>query len=81
MSIGAVLVGVGLALLVGAYLARPFRSPMDPDRAIERWVAEARRAERQEAGREGVNYCPKCGRHVHPDDRFCAGCGNPLPRG
>ena len=88
MGIGSILVGVALALLVGAYLARPFRRPeADPDRAIERWVAQARAAA-QASGRaelslpageeEPVNFCPQCGRRVGPDDRFCAGCGTPL---
>ena len=34
-----------------------------------------------EAPQEAVNYCPQCGRRVGPDDRFCAGCGRPLPGG
>lgn len=87
MGIGSMLVGVALALLVGAYLARPFRRPSaEFDRALEHWVAQARAA--QQAGgpsaaspptREGpVNFCPRCGRRVGPDDRFCAGCGAPL---
>ncbi len=88
MGIGSILVGVALALLVGAYLARPFRRPeADPDRAIEHWVAQARAAARAggevepspPAVEEGpVNFCPRCGRRVGPDDRFCAGCGTPL---
>jgi hypothetical protein len=27
---------------------------------------------------ETINYCPKCGRRVGPDDRFCSGCGMQL---
>ncbi len=88
MSIGSILVGIAFALIVGAYLARPFRTAtIDLDRAIEVWVAKAReegqrgsRVEEQKSERiEGkVNYCPQCGRSVGPDDRFCAGCGTPL---
>lgn len=45
MSIGSILVGVAVALLVAAYLARPFRPTRpgsDFDRTIEAWVARAR---------------------------------------
>ncbi len=81
--------GAALASLVGAYLARPFRrAQMDPDRAVEYWVAQVRRqggkgAEEQRGkGAEGpVNFCPQCGRRVGPDDRFCAGCGTQLREG
>jgi hypothetical protein len=88
MSIGSILVGIALALVTGAYLARPFRTAtVDLDRAIETWVAEVR-AEKQRSGgaeeqrsekaEEKVNYCSQCGRRVGPDDHFCAGCGTPL---
>lgn len=41
MSIGSILVGIGILALVAAYLARPFRTraAVDTDRAIEAWVA------------------------------------------
>ncbi|HEY75065.1 MAG TPA: zinc ribbon domain-containing protein [Thermoflexia bacterium] len=88
MGIGSILVGVALALLVGAYLARPFRQPeAEFDRAIEHWVAQARAALQAgevaaapaaTAAEEPVNFCPQCGRRVGTDDRFCAGCGRPL---
>jgi hypothetical protein len=88
VSIGSILVGIALALVTGAYLARPFRTAtVDLDRAIETWVAEMRAEGRrskgaEEQGSEGegekVNYCSQCGRRVGPDDRFCAGCGTPL---
>ncbi|RLC77020.1 MAG: hypothetical protein DRJ03_11025 [Chloroflexi bacterium] len=94
MSIGAILVGVACALVVGAYLARPFRrTEIDPDRAIEAWVAQARAekagkresretgAQRSRRAEETVNFCSKCGRSVGPDDHFCPGCGAKLPRG
>jgi hypothetical protein len=86
MSVGAILVGAALVLLVGAYLARPFRkAEMDPDRAMERWVAQARRRgggeQRSREAERPVNFCPQCGRRVGPDDRFCAGCGTPLRKG
>ncbi|MGD1997169.1 MAG: zinc ribbon domain-containing protein [Anaerolineae bacterium] len=77
MSIGSILVGVALALVVGAYLARPFRSGGGLDRQIEAWVAQVR-----EAGAGGrADYCSQCGRRVGPDDRFCPGCGTALQGG
>jgi hypothetical protein len=45
MSVGSILIGVSVALLVAAYLARPFRPVRaggDFDRMIEIWVARAR---------------------------------------
>ena len=82
MSIGTVLVGIGVVLLVGAYLARPFRKgEMDLDRAIETWVAQVRSGEQQEETEPEAtptNYCPQCGRRARPDDRFCSGCGTQL---
>ena len=99
MSIGAILVGTACALVVGAYLARPFRkTEMDAERRIESWVAQARagvwtggsvdgrdggEVEEQRSGGavEVVNFCPQCGRHVGPTDRFCPGCGTRLPGG
>lgn len=90
MSVGSILIGLALALVVGAWLARPFRRAADPERAIEHWVAQARAVARREllaggqeerpaAGpEEEVNFCPRCGRRVGPEDRFCARCGAPL---
>jgi hypothetical protein len=72
VSVGSVLVGVGIALVVAAYLARPFRvrrSGVDLDRVIETWVAQAR------ATGDQARYCSRCGRRAGRDDRFCAGCG------
>jgi hypothetical protein len=92
MSIGSVLVGVAVALIVGAYLARPFRvvnvnadEDANLDRDIEAWVAQARSRgtgiSSVEADSEPVNFCFECGRRVGPDDRFCAGCGTRLRGG
>ena len=87
MSIGSVLVGVAVALVVGAYLARPFRvvsvnADANLDRDIEAWVAQARSRgtaiSSAEAELEPVNFCFECGRRVGSDDRFCAGCGTRL---
>jgi hypothetical protein len=90
MSIGSLLIGLALALVVGAWLARPFRRAADPDREIEVWVAQVRAqaqspsfTARQEeepgpAREEEVNFCPRCGRPVGPEDRFCARCGAPI---
>jgi len=88
MSPGSLLIGLALALVVGAWLARPFRRAAAPDRAIEYWVARARAvggeplgaAEGRPEPADEVNFCPRCGRRVGPEDRFCARCGAPLPR-
>ena len=45
MGIGSLLVGVALAVVVGAYLARPFCGPGQGsavDRRIDAWVAQVR---------------------------------------
>ena len=91
MSIGSALVGVALVLVVGAYLARPFRrAEVDLERAIEAWVAQVRAEgqrlalsglEGSRGAEEAVNFCPQCGRRVIPDHRFCPGCGTRLERG
>lgn len=81
MGIGSILVAIALALVVGVYLARPFRrAGIDADRAIEAWVAQARA---QGTGEEqaAASYCPQCGRRVAPDDQFCARCGTRLQGG
>jgi len=77
LGLGSVLVGVAVALVIGAYLARPFcvaRVGADPERTIETRVAQVRAAEKA----EGESTCPRCGRRAEPDDCFCAGCGAPL---
>lgn len=75
MGIGSILVAIALALVVGAYLARPFRrTGIDADRTIEAWVAQARMKDTREE-EVGANYCPQCGRRVAFDDLFCAKCG------
>jgi len=93
MSIGAVLAGTAIILVVMAYLAQPFRparAEADWDQTIETWVAQARAegersegtGERRSRGAEGaVNFCSKCGRSVGPSDRFCPGCGTNLQGG
>ena len=87
MSIGSVLVGIAVTLIVGAYLARPFRIVAVGERAnldqdIETWVARARsrgtEAGSAEVDTEPVNFCFNCGRRVGPVDRFCPGCGTQL---
>jgi hypothetical protein len=88
MSIGSILVGAGVALVLGVYLARPFRASRGAgslDRTIDSWVAQIR-AEKKSPGLrdstgtadDGASFCPQCGRAVGPDDRFCSGCGTRL---
>jgi hypothetical protein len=86
MSGGSILVGLALSLVVIAYLARPFRPAQaraDLDRAIEVWLArlEVERPAAPQEEAERADFCPQCGRRAGPDDRFCAGCGRPLPGG
>jgi len=81
MGIGSILVAIALALVVGAYLARPFRrAGIDADPTIEAWVAQARAKGTGEEQAE-ANYCPQCGRRVASDDQFCAKCGARLQGG
>lgn len=96
MSIGAVLVGLSMALVATAYLARPFRVARiadDLDQVIEDWVAQVGATEPETEAVEVVRgaapsqkgepilFCPQCGRHVGPDDRYCTGCGTRLRGG
>ena len=43
MSVGSLLVALALAVVAGAYVARPFRVAAGLERAVERWVEEARK--------------------------------------
>ena len=94
LSVGSILVGIALSIIVAAFVARPFRPKqgMDFDRATEVWVSRARAARElppeEEASatppadeEEPVNFCSKCGRRVTPEDRFCPGCGKSLRGG
>jgi hypothetical protein len=75
MGTGSILVGLGLALLVLAYLLQPFRrttSEADIETIIEAWVA----VERVRSAR--APKCPRCGHRVRPRERFCGSCGAPL---
>lgn len=74
MSMGTLLVGLAIALIVGAYLACPFRrTSFNLDEALERWVAQVR----AESVAPGA-FCPQCGKPVAAEDRFCRACGKPL---
>jgi hypothetical protein len=43
MGLGSVLVGIAVAIVVGAYLALPFRrAEVDPDRVVGAWVGQVR---------------------------------------
>jgi membrane protease subunit (stomatin/prohibitin family) len=92
MSLGAILVGLAIAVVTGAYIARPFRATAasQTDALIEAWIratpvaapgaAEAAAApETRAPASEAVNFCPQCGRQVTADYRFCPGCGALLP--
>jgi hypothetical protein len=88
MSIGSIMVGAAVALVLGVYLARPFRPSRGAaslDRTIDSWVAQMRAEEKSTAlgdsadgADERVSFCPQCGRAVGTDDRFCSGCGTGL---
>jgi len=88
MGIGSVLVGIAVAMVLVAYLARPFRrarANVHLDREIEARVARVR-AEREKAqgdtaAEERTAYCPQCGHRAGPDDLFCARCGTQLRDG
>ncbi len=81
MGVGSVLVGLAVAIAVGAYLARPFRGrAAGLDRAIEVWVSQVRADDQAEPEIvEDVRHCTQCGRPAGADDRFCSGCGTRLP--
>jgi len=88
MSIGSILVGIAVAMVVVAYLARPFRGAranVHLDREIEAGVARVRaekeKAQGDTAAEERTAYCPRCGHRAGPDDRFCARCGTQLREG
>jgi tRNA(Ile2) C34 agmatinyltransferase TiaS len=88
MSIGSILVGIAVAMVVVAYLARPFRrarANVHPDREIEAGVAQLRaemeKAQGDTAAEERTACCPQCGRRAGPGDRFCARCGTQLQEG
>lgn len=73
MSTGSILIAAALALIMGAYVARPLRASgreENLDQTIEAWVARVREEES-----DTMEYCPQCGRHLGPDDHFCPGCG------
>lgn len=83
MSVGAVLAGVGVLLVVVAYVARPFRKTAGDralDRAIEAWIAQME--DEQRLFTDGlINNCSQCGHRVSHDDRYCSGCGSRLKGG
>ncbi|NLE43985.1 MAG: hypothetical protein GX620_04640 [Chloroflexi bacterium] len=82
MGAGSVLVIIAVALVIIAYVARPFVVASlvdDPDRTIERWVSWQRA---QVGGRtdDGERFCTQCGHCATKDDRFCSRCGTALDR-
>ena len=88
MGIGSILVGIAVAMVVVAYLARPFRparANAGLDREIEAGVAQVRtEREKERADTEAEAHtacCPRCGHRAGPDDRFCARCGTQLQEG
>lgn len=77
-----------LLVQAAATIDAPDKRPVDVDALIEQAVRSRRqtnvdgvievavRSRRQtQAAMQTANFCPKCGRQAHVDDRFCAGCG------
>ena len=58
------------------------KSETDIDAAIEAAVAKLRQPQNSSLQTPPVNgtilICPQCDREVKADDRFCAGCGQPI---
>ncbi|MGD1992189.1 MAG: zinc-ribbon domain-containing protein [Anaerolineae bacterium] len=78
MSIGSILVGVAVALLVAAYLARPFRPTRaggDIDRSIETWVARAQSDVPAELELEPERSLAPQREEVAEPVNFCPQCG------
>jgi hypothetical protein len=94
MTIGALLIGLAVAILAVSYITRPFQDDKrgDLEQTIDQWVAQAsarpttKKAEPTlpepkptvEADEAPINFCPQCGRRVSPDHQFCPGCGTKL---
>ena len=92
MSLGSIFIGLAIAVMVIAYIARPFRAASGAavsrtDKLIEAWVRAAPVAtpagqalgKARSVSSEAVNFCPQCGRRVTAEYRFCPGCGALLP--
>jgi len=85
MSLGVILVGLAIAMVTIAYIARPFRAAAartaapDVDQLIEAWVHSVAAASPSTAPAEG-DFCPQCGRQVASDHHFCPACGERLSR-
>ena len=78
MSIGSILVGVSVALLVAAYLARPFRPTRagdDVDRMIETWVTRARSEVPTEPELEPERMPSPAPQATAEPVNFCPQCG------
>jgi len=96
MSLGSIFVGLAIALITVAYIARPFRAAAArTDALIETWVRAVAATPGDAADKSiapdadapavaplptTVNFCPQCGQRVTKDYRFCPGCGARLPR-
>lgn len=81
MSIGSILVGLAVALVVGAFVARPFRQmrASEVERAIESWVAQARAEQRAEGkGQEARGRKQEAREKAEEAEEpaaFCPQCG------
>lgn len=82
MGIGSILVGAAVALVVAAYVARPFRASRAAhasEQLIEQWVAQMRNESLPAAAPKPACSCAQCGQRARAGDRFCSRCGAALP--
>jgi len=86
MSLGTILIGIAILLMLVAYITQPFHEiGTRQEDTIEVWVKQMRE--------EGQNTthptpssdikvtCPNCGEPIQKGHHFCPQCGAPLSEG